>query len=92
MPSPSLINDLANFGVAGLMGAMWLWERYSSRAREEQLDQAHGRILRDEQRLGKLIEVVEHNTSALARFTDTQQSVREALADLKEEIRNARKT
>ncbi len=88
---PNVIGDLASFGVAGLMGGMWLWERRSSRMREEQLTDAHRRIVRDEQRLGKLIEVVEHNTAAVTRFTETQHFVRQALTDLREEIRNGRK-
>ena len=87
----SLIGDLTSFGAAGFMGAMWLWERRNSRAREEQLTDAHSRIIRDEQRLGKLIEVVEHNTAAITRFAETQQFVRRAMVDLKEEIRNGRK-
>ena len=92
MLCPSVVTDLASFGVAGLMGAMWLWERRNSRLREEQLSEAHGRIMRDELRLGKLVEVVEHNTAATVRFTETQHSIRQALADLREEIRNGRRT
>lgn len=84
------INDLASLGAAGVMGAMWLWERRTSRQREDQLSEAHARILRDEQRLANLIQVVEHNTVALARITETQHSIRQALADLKEEIRHAK--
>lgn len=72
-------SDLTSFGAAGIMGAMWLWERRSSRQREEQLTQAHGRIVRDEQRLGKLTEVVEQNTAAIARFTETQRQTCQAL-------------
>jgi hypothetical protein len=85
-----VINDLASLGAAGVMGAMWLWERRTSRLREDQLSEAHARILRDEQRLANLIQVVEHNTAALARITETQNSIRQALADLKEEIRHAK--
>ena len=48
--------------------------------------------MRDEQRLGRIIDVVEHNTDAMARFTETQHSVRQALVDLREEIRNGRKS
>ena len=88
----SVLGDVASFGAAGLMGAMWLWERRNSRLREEQLSDAHHRVMRDEERLGKLIEVVEHNTAALTRFTETQHSVHQALTDLREEIRNGRKT
>ena len=83
-------SELASLGAAGIMGTMWLWERRNSRQRDEQLTAAHGRVMRDEQRLGKLIEVVEHNTVAMARFTETQNFIRQALADLREEIRNGR--
>jgi len=86
------ITGLASFGAAGLMGAMWLWERRHSNLREEQLNEAHSRIVRDEQRLEKLVEVVEHNTAAMTRFSETQRLVREALGALREEIRNGRKT
>lgn len=89
---PTVISDLASFGAAGLMGAMWLWERRHSRVREEQLNDAHQRIMRDEQRLNKIIKVVQHNTEAMVRFTETQHSVRQALADLREEIHNGRKS
>jgi len=76
------VTDLANFGAAGLMGAMWLWERRLSRTRERQLSEAHARILRDEQRLELLTQVVEQNTSAVARFSETQRQVIETLRDL----------
>ena len=92
MLSLAVLNDLTSLGAAGVMGAMWLWERRTSRLREEQLTHSHERIRRDEQRLGRLIEVVEHNTAAMARFSETQRAVREALADLRQEIRNGHKT
>jgi hypothetical protein len=77
-----IVTDLANFGAAGLMGAMWLWERRLSRTRERQLGEAHSRILRDEQRLELLTQVVEHNTGAVSRFSETQRQVIETLRDL----------
>ncbi len=90
MTGLSVVWDLASFGAAGLMGAMWLWERKLSRLREEQLTEAHGRILRDEQRLSKLVQVVEENTGAMGRFTETQRQVVEALKDLVKELHHDR--
>jgi hypothetical protein len=84
--------DLASFGAAGIMGAMWLWERRASRLRDQQLTEAHARIVRDEQRLAKLVEVVEHNTAALTRVCQTQHEIRQTMTDLKEEIRHAQTT
>jgi len=75
----AIMSDLASFGAAGLMGAMWLWERKLSRKREFQLSEAHGRILRDEQRLEMLTRVVEQNTRAIARFTENQREHTELL-------------
>lgn len=75
----ALISDLASFGAAGLMGAMWLCERRLSRRREEQLDDTHGRIARDEERLGKLTQVVEQNTIAITRFTEIQREMCETV-------------
>ena len=80
----TVMTELANFGVAGLMGAMWLWERRSSREREQQLTDAHERIARDEQRLDKLTQVVELNTAAFSRFDEVQRQVVQALREVKE--------
>ena len=82
----SIISDLASFGAAGLMGAMWLWERKLSQLREQQLTESHTRIKRDEERLGKLTQVVEQNTSAITRFTETQRETSEILQHLLEEL------
>ena len=82
--------DLTSFGAAGIMGGMWLWERRSSRQREEQLTQAHERILRDEQRLDKLTQVVECNTATIARFNETQRETCETLKHILKEFNHAR--
>jgi hypothetical protein len=74
------IPDLTSFGMAGLMGAMWLWERRTSRQREQQLDEAHARILSDRIGLEQLIDVVRQNTEALGRFTATQEQLLRQLA------------
>ncbi len=86
----AIASDVASFGAAGLMGAMWLAERRLSRTREEQLQEAHARIVRDEERLEKLTQVVEHNTSALARFSETQRQVADTLRELVREFHHDR--
>lgn len=60
--------DLTGLGSAGVMGAMWLWERRNSRAREQQLDEAHQRIMGDRVQLDQLINLVRQNTEALTRL------------------------
>jgi hypothetical protein len=66
---PAAVSELTSFGAAGLMGAMWLWERNTSRNREEQLDDAHQRIISDRIQLDVLVEIVQQNTQAMARLS-----------------------
>lgn len=89
---PTVISDLASFGAAGLMGAMWLWDAATAECAKSNSTTPTSAFMRDEQRLNKIIEVVQHNTEAMVRFTETQHSVRQALADLREEIHNGRKS
>jgi hypothetical protein len=78
--------DFTSFGAAGLMGAMWLWERKTSRQREEQLDEAHVRILGDRVQLEQLIDVVRQNAEAMTRLSATQdQLLRKLDRDLAKE-------
>jgi len=65
--------DLAGLGSAGLMGAMWLWERKTSRLREQQLDEAHARVLANQVQLDQVILLVKSNTEALTRLCDAQE-------------------
>jgi hypothetical protein len=67
--------DFTSFGAAGLMGAMWLWERKTSRQREEQLDEAHVRILGDRVQLEQLIDVVRQNVEAMTRLSAIQDQL-----------------
>ena len=67
--------DVTSFGAAGLMGAMWLWERKTSRQREEQLDEAHVRILSDRVQLEELIDVVRQNVEAMTRLSAIQDQL-----------------
>lgn len=74
-------HELTNLGASGIMGAMWLWERRMSRQREQQLDEAHTRILSDRVQLEELIRVVEQNSEAMSRLTASQEQM---IARLKE--------
>ena len=69
--SASGLEQLTNLGAAGLMGAMWLWERRTSRQREQQLDEAHTRIMSDRVQLSELMDVVRQNTEAITRLAAT---------------------
>jgi len=72
---PTAIDSLASLGAAGLMGAMWLWERRTSQKREQQLDEAHARILGDGVQLEQLMTVVRQNAEAISRLCTTQDQL-----------------
>jgi hypothetical protein len=72
---PTAIDSLASLGAAGLMGAMWLRERRTSQKREQQLDEAHARILGDGVQLEQLISVVRQNAEAITRLCTTQDQL-----------------
>lgn len=67
------IESLTQFGVAGLMGLLWTWERWFSRRRERELSEAHQRLVGQREALDTLIGLVQRNTEAIERFENTQQ-------------------
>ncbi len=73
--SVGAIDQITNFGVAGLMGAMWLWERRTSQKREQQIDEAHARIVADRVLLDELMDVVRQNAEAVTRLSATQDQL-----------------
>ncbi|MBC8105814.1 MAG: hypothetical protein H7Z14_04420 [Anaerolineae bacterium] len=64
----NIIEAIPSFGAAGLMGAMWLWERRTSAEREKQIGEAHQRIMSDGVKLEALIDLVQKNTDVLSRL------------------------
>lgn len=85
--NPESIQSVTQFGVAGLMGLLWLWERTYSRKREQELTQAHQRLTAQQLELRTLIDLVSRNTAAIERFGQTQQRI----ADLLERMDQARR-
>ena len=87
LENPESFQNMTQFGVAGLMGALWLWERLYSRKREQQLTEAHQRLIAQQLELQTLIELVSRNTAAIERFEQTQQRI----ADLIERMDHAKR-
>ena len=69
------VESITSLGAAGLMGAMWLWERRTSQKRESQIDEAHARILGDRVSIDQLMGVVRQNAEAIARLCTTQEQL-----------------
>lgn len=84
MPVESL-ESLTQFGVAGLMGVLWTWERWFSRRRERELTEAHRRLMSQREALDTLMGMVQRNTEAIERFGGTQQRLNELLERLHDE-------
>src|SRR3982751_3792751 len=75
LPNGIGVDQFTNLSMAGLMGAMWLWERRNSRQREQQIDEAHGRILGDRVQLEQLLDVVRQNTEAMTKLASVQEEL-----------------
>lgn len=84
--SPGLLQPLTQFGVAGLMGLLWVWERSMSRKRESQLDEAHHRLMNQQDELRILVKLVRQNTRAMSRFDQTQLQLKAILEKMHHEI------
>ena len=80
------VQPLTQFGVAGLMGLLWVWERLMSRRRETQLNEAHQRMIQEHHELSVLVKLVRQNTRAMVRFDQTQQQLKELLEKMNNEI------
>ncbi|XAL97952.1 hypothetical protein OT109_10105 [Phycisphaeraceae bacterium D3-23] len=89
MPVESF-ESLTQFGVAGLMGVLWTWERWFSRRRERELSEAHVRLMRQHDELETLIDLVRKNTEAIERFAGAQQRVGELLESMWEDAKDRR--
>ncbi len=70
---PQLMETLTQFGIAGLMGALWVWERAMSRRRDAELSEAHRRLMSQRDQLRTVLRLVGRNTRAIERFDQTQR-------------------
>ena len=82
--APDTLVNISQLGVAGLMGALWWWERKYSRQREDELTAAHQRIMDQKEHIDTLIQALEQNTKAISEFTAVHQQL-VALLQLREQ-------
>lgn len=80
------IDMLTQFGVAGLMGVLWVWERWLSRRRERELQEAHQRLMLEREHVTVLTQMVTHNTAALERFEKTLIQLSHVLEELRHDL------
>ena len=82
-----MMHEMVQFGVAGLMGVLWVWERMHSRVRDEQLSQTHQRLMQQDRQLSVFTEMVRQNTRATVEFERVQRRMCEILEEIGHEIR-----
>ncbi len=70
-----VIAAMAQFGVAGLIGWMWLSERRSAAGRERQLSEAHDRLMGERDRNDTLVRLVADNTRAVTALEASQREL-----------------
>lgn len=76
---PEIVQALSQFGAAGLMGTLWVWERFMTRKREVQITEAHKQITEERLQLHELMRLVHRNTRSIERFNQTQSQLRDLL-------------
>lgn len=75
MLEAELVAAVGQFGVAGLIGWMWLSERRTGAERERRLEEAQTRLAAGQEELSALMTVVRENTRALASLEAAQRSM-----------------
>jgi len=83
-----MIEAFTQFGVAGLMGVLWVWERLMSGRRERQLSDAHERIMQQRDHLRVLVRLVQRNTKMIERFDRTQSHLCKLIDRVENEMKN----
>lgn len=88
MLEAELLKEAAQFGVAGLMGVLWVWERSMSRKRAEQLDEAHRRLVSRGSQLRMMVQLIRENTRAVEQFTQAQTELRSLVELISHDVRH----
>ncbi len=72
---PDLLTAILQFGPAGLIGLLWIFERRQNATRERQIDEAHRAITQQTTGIDSLLTVVKDNTRAMTSLEQTQRQL-----------------
>ncbi len=75
-----LLSAVTQFGVAGMVCGMWLIERRASAKREQQINEAHEKLITQMDDRAALIGVIRDNTKALCLLEAGQRGLVDALS------------
>ena len=79
MLEPEALVQFTSLGSAGLIAAIWFIERRHSEKRDQQLTDAHHRILEQRTHVDALLEVVRENTRAITALETGQRALADKL-------------
>ncbi|MFK7760043.1 MAG: hypothetical protein AB8C13_08855 [Phycisphaerales bacterium] len=79
MIESEVVGAITQFGVAGMICGMWLVERRASSVREQQISEAHSKLIGHMDDRSALIEVIRDNTKALSLLEAGQRRVQDVL-------------
>ncbi|MCK4872740.1 MAG: hypothetical protein KAS72_08460 [Phycisphaerales bacterium] len=77
---------MTQFGAAGLIGVLWMWERRLNARRERQLSEAHDHIIEQRYQLEELLKVVADNTRAISSMEACQQRLAALLEGMRSRL------
>lgn len=80
MLDTEIAGAMVQFGMAGLIGWMWLTERRSASNREKQLDEAHERLMQERIVVQVFLETMRENTRVLSHVEAGQRALVTTLA------------
>lgn len=80
------VTALTQFGAAGLIGMLWVFERRHAAIRDRQLNESHQKLVGQERELDALLTVVKENTRAISTLEQGQRR----LIDLLEHLRRSK--
>ncbi len=72
---PTLTTTLAQCGVAGLIGWMWLTERRAATDRDKQLADSNTQLLSNQKSIDVLLKALDDNTRAITTLEATQRAL-----------------
>ena len=78
-----LMTLLAQFGPAGLIGFLWLYERRSGATRERQLSEAHRTVMSLDRQLDSLLTAAKDNTRAINSLERSQHHLLDLLGNMR---------
>ena len=76
---PTVATTLAQFGVAGLIGWMWLTERRAATERDQQLTESHTLLSQSQKSLDVLLKALDDNTRAITTLESAQRALTDTL-------------